>query len=174
MHITTVTRFGFKTLGENFEGDKVKETRVRDKSQKACQFVPVLIRFACVAILLVTSAISIANQAQTQQQKKPADSVPIPQPASQSHGQTRSADESGHLSKLIAPLPVGPGERQTVLMSPARLRGYRLEEPKKLGTFQILLVLHLFNASVLLLCFFSLGINNPWKWFQQTRMRNMK
>ncbi len=259
---------------------------MRDKSQKACQFVSLLIRFACVAILfLVTSAIPMTNQAQTQQQRKPTDSVPIPEPASQSHGQTRSpsfqyvataggelrgmstpytahpgsrqfvyfsndkltiaaaievedirggvallrartksypgtvdretserelksalprgytyvpmeklslavdgggvlslegaiADESGNLSKPIAPLPVGPEARQTVLMSPALLRGYRVNEvPQKLGsmgTFQILLILHLANGFVLLICFFSLGINNPWKWFQQTRMKNMK
>ena len=257
---------------------------MRDKSQKACQFVSLLIRFACVAILfLVTSAIPMTNQAQTQQQRKPTDSVPIPEPASQSHGQTPSlqyvataggelrgmstpytahagsrqfvyfsndkltiaaaidvedirggvallsartksypgtvgretserelksalpreytyvpmeklslavdgggvlslegaiADESGNLSKPIAPLPVGPEVRQTVLMSPALLRGYRVNEvPQKLGsmgTFQILLILHLANGFVLLICFFSLGIKNPWKWFQQTRMKNMK
>jgi len=87
------------------------------------------------------------------------------------------ADESGNLSKPIAPLPVGPEARQTVLMSPALLRGYRVNEvPQKgsMGTFQILLILHLSNGFVLLICFFSLGINNPWKWFQQTRMKNMK
>ena len=88
------------------------------------------------------------------------------------------ADESGNLSKPIAPLPVGPEARQTVLMSTALLRGYRVNEvPQKLGsmgTFQILLILHLSNGFVLLICFFSLGINNPWKWFQQTRMKNMK
>lgn len=43
-----------------------------------------------------------------------------------------------------------------------------------MGTFQELLILHLANAFVLLICFFSLGINDPWKWFQQTRMKNMK
>ena len=41
------------------------------------------------------------------------------------------------------------------------------------GTFQTLFILHLANGFVLLICFFSLGINNPWKWFQQTRMKNM-
>jgi hypothetical protein len=61
---------------------KVKEIRMRDKSQKACQFVSLLIRFACVAILfLMTSAIPMTNQAQTQQQRKPTDSEPIPEPA---------------------------------------------------------------------------------------------
>jgi hypothetical protein len=160
---------------------KVKEIRMRDKSQKACQFVSLLIRFACGAILfLVASAIPMTNQAQTQQQRKPTDSVPIPEPAIPSiHGQTRSlADESGDLSKPIAPLPVGPEAGQTVRMSPALLRGDRVNGvPQKLGsmgTFQILLILHLSNGFVLLICFFSLGINNPWKWFQQTRMKNMK
>jgi hypothetical protein len=42
-----------------------------------------------------------------------------------------------------------------------------------MGTFQTLFVLHLANGCVLLICFFSLGIHNPWKWFQQTRMKNM-
>jgi hypothetical protein len=62
---------------------KVKEIRMRDKSQKAaCQFVSLLIRFACVAILfLMMSAIPMTNQAQTQQQRKPTDSEPIPEPA---------------------------------------------------------------------------------------------
>jgi hypothetical protein len=39
--------------------------------------------------------------------------------------------------------------------------------------FQTLFILHLANAFVLSICFFSLGIKNPWKWFQQTRMKNM-
>jgi len=260
---------------------------MRDKSQKACQFVSLLIRFAWVAILfLVTSAIPMTNQAQTQQQSKPTDSVPIPEPAIPAiHGQTWSpsfqyvataggelrgmstpytahpgsrqfvyfsndkltiaaaievedirggvallrartesypgtadretserelksalpreytdvpmeklslavdgggvlslegaiAGESGNLSKPIAPLPVGPEAGQTMVKSPALLRGDRVNEvPQKLGsmgTFQILLILHLANGFVLLICFFSLGINNPWKWFQQTRMKNMK
>src|SRR5579863_5998797 len=57
---------------------KEKEIRMRDKSPKACQFVSLLIRFACVAILfLVTSAIPMTNQAQTQQQRKPTGSVPM-------------------------------------------------------------------------------------------------
>jgi len=252
---------------------------MRDKSQKARQFVSLLIRFACVAILfLVTSAIPMTNQAQTQQQRKPTDSVPIPEPASQSHGQTRSpsfqyvataggglrgmstlytahlgsrqfvyfsndkltiaaaievedircgvallsartksypgtvdretserklksalpreytyvpmeklsvavdgggvlslegaiADESGNLSKPIAPLPVGPEAGQTVRMSPALLRGDRVSRvPQKLGsmgTFQTLLVLHLSNGFVLLICFFSLGIKNPGNGFSK-------
>jgi len=42
-----------------------------------------------------------------------------------------------------------------------------------MGTFQTLFILHLANGFVLLMCFFSLGIHNPWKWFQQTRMKNM-
>jgi hypothetical protein len=42
-----------------------------------------------------------------------------------------------------------------------------------MGTFQTLFILHLANGFVLLICFFSLGIHNPWKWFQQTRMKNM-
>ncbi len=260
---------------------------MRDKSQKACQFVSLLIRFACVAILfLVTSAIPMT----TARMKRIvligfSAMVLLSTGSGQSHGQTRSpsfqyvataggelrgmstpytahpgsrqfvyfsndkltiaaaievedirggvalvrvrtksyrgtvdretsekelksalpreysyvpmeklslavdgggvlslegaiADESGNLSKPIAPLPVGPEARQTVLMSPALLRGYRVNEvPQKLGsmgTFQILLILHLSNGFVLLICFFSLGINNPWKWFQQTRMKNMK
>jgi hypothetical protein len=260
---------------------------MRDKSQKACQFVSLLIRFACVAILfLATSAIPMTNQAQTQQQSKPPDSVPIPEPAIAAiHGQTRSpsfqyvataggelrglstpytahpgsrqfvyfsndkltiaaaievedirggvallsartksypgtvdretserelksalpreytyvpmeklilavdgggvlslegaiADKSGNLSEPIAPLPARPGAGQTVRVSPALLRGDRVNGvPQKLGsigTFQTLLVLHLANGFVLLICFFSLGIKNPWKWFQQTRMKNMK
>jgi hypothetical protein len=88
------------------------------------------------------------------------------------------ADESSNLSKPIAPLPVGPETGQTVRMSPALLRGDRVNGvPQKLGsmgTFQTLLILHLANGFVLLICFFSLGIKNPWKWFQQTRMKNMK
>jgi hypothetical protein len=258
---------------------------MRDKSQKACQFVSLLIRFACVAILFLVSAIPMRNQAQTQQQSKPTDSVPIPEPASERHGQTRSlsfqyvataggelrglstaytaypgsrqfvyfsndkftiaaaievedirggvallsartksylgtvdretserelklalsreytyvpmeklslavdgggalsiegaiADESGNLSKPIAPLPVGPEAGQTARTSPAFLRGNRVNQvPQKLesmGTFKTLFILHLANGFVLLICFFSLGIKNPWKWFQQTRMKNMK
>jgi len=123
---------------------------MRDKSQKACQFVSLLIRFACVSILfLVTSAIRMTNQAQTQQQGKPTYSASIPEPAS-----------------------------QAVRMSPALLRGDRVngvsQKLGSMGTFQTLLVLHLANGLVLLICFFSLGIKNPLKWFQQTRMKNMK
>jgi len=256
---------------------------MRDKSQKIRQVVSLLMRFACVAVLfLLTSAIPMTNQAQTLQQRKPTDSVAIPEPASQSHGRKRSssfqyvvtaggelrgmstpyaahpgshqfvyfsndkltiaaaievediraggallrtrtksypgtvdretcerelksalpreysyvpmkklslavdgggvlslegviADESGHWSKPIAALPVGPEARQTARMSPALWRGYRANEvTQKVGTFQILFILHLSNGLVLLICFFSLGIHNPWKWFQQTRMKNMK
>jgi len=85
-----------------------------------------------------------------------------------------AGEERRGLSKPIAPLPVGPEARQTVRMSP----GHRVNEvAQKLGSmggFQILLILHLSNVFVLLICFFSLGIKNPWKWFQQTRMKNMK
>jgi hypothetical protein len=47
------------------------------------------------------------------------------------------------------------------------------KEWESMGTFQTLFILHLANGFVLLICFFSLGIKNPWKWFQQTRMKNM-
>ena len=107
---------------------KVKEIRMRDKSQKACQFVSLLIRFACVAILfLVTSAIPMKNQAQTQQQRKPTDSVPIPEPASQSHGQTRSpsfqyvATAGGELRGMSTPYTAHPGSRQFVYFSNDKL-----------------------------------------------------
>jgi len=43
-----------------------------------------------------------------------------------------------------------------------------------MSTFEILLILHLANGFVLLICFFSLGIKDLWKWFQQARMKNMK
>jgi hypothetical protein len=89
---------------------------MRDKSQKACQFVSLLIRFACVAVLfLVTSAIPMTNQAQTQQQRKPTDSVPIPEPASQSHGVRNSPR---------AP-PIAPSGSQPLHWSPSR----RVMEP---------------------------------------------
>jgi hypothetical protein len=82
-------------------------------------------------------------------------------------------EEHQGLSKPIAPLPVGQKPGPTVRMSPA----YRVNEVTQklgsMGTFQTVLVLHLANGFVLLICFFSLGINNPWKWFQQTRMKNM-
>jgi hypothetical protein len=42
-----------------------------------------------------------------------------------------------------------------------------------MGSLQTLFILHLANGFVLLMCFYSLGIHNPWKWFQQTRMKNM-
>jgi hypothetical protein len=107
---------------------KVKEIRMRDKSQKAGQFVSLLIRFACGAILfLVTSAIPMTNQAQTQQQSKPTDSLPIPEPASQSHGQTRSpsfqyvATAGGELRGLSSPYTGHPGSRQFVYFSNDKL-----------------------------------------------------
>lgn len=157
---------------------------MRDKPQKARQFASLLIRFACVAILwLVTSAIPMTNQAQTQQQRKPTDSVPIPEPASQNHGQTTtpsfqsvatSGGEHRGLSKPIAPLPVGQKAAQSVRMSPAHRVNEVSQKLGSMGTLQTVLVLHVANGFVLLLCFFSLGIKNPWKWFQQTRMKNMK
>ena len=50
----------------------------------------------------------------------------------------------------------------------------KAERAGGMDAFHTVLVLHLANALVLLLCFFSLGIKNPWKWFQQTRMKNMQ
>lgn len=157
---------------------------MHDKSQKACQFVSLLIRFACVAILfLVTSAIPMTNQAQTQQQRKPTDSPPIPEPASQSHGQTTTPSfqyvatpggEHRGLSKPIVPLPIGQKAGQTMRMSPSQRVSEVTQKLGSMGTLQTVLVLHLANGFVLLLCFFSLGIKNPLKWFQQTRMKNMK
>jgi hypothetical protein len=132
MHITTVTsiELGFKTLGETAKKIKVKEIRMRDKSRKACQFVSLLIRFACVAILfLVTSAIPTT----TTRVKRIvligfSAMVLLSTGSGQSHGQTRSPSfqyvataggEQRDLSKPIAPLPMGERAGQTVRMSPA-------------------------------------------------------
>jgi hypothetical protein len=83
-------------------------------------------------------------------------------------------DESGNLSKPFAPLPVGPKAGQTMLVSPAHRVNQIPEKLGNMGTFQTLFILHIANVFVLFICFFSLGIKNPWKWFQQTRMKNMK
>lgn len=157
---------------------------MRDKSQKACQFVSLLIRFVCVAILfLVTSAMPMTNQVQTQRQRKPSDSVPIPERADQNHGQTTTPSsqyvstaggQHRGLSKPILPVPVGQKAGQTIGMFPSHRVSEVTQKLESMGTLQTILVLHLANGFVLLICFFSLGIKNPWKWFQQTRMKNMK
>ena len=158
---------------------------MRHKSQKACQFVSLLIRFACVAILyLVTSTIPMT----TARMKRIvligfSAMVLLSTGSGQSHSQTRSPSfryvataggELQGLSKPIVPLPVGQKASQTMRMSPAHRVNEATQELASMGTVQILLVLHLADGFVLLICFFSLGINNPWKWFQQTRMKNMK
>lgn len=158
---------------------------MRDKLQKACHFVSLLIRFACVAILFpVTSAIPMTAA----RMKRIvligfSATVLLSTGSGQSHGQPRSPSfqhvataggEQRDLSKPIAPLPMGQKASQTMRMSPAHRVNEVAQELGSMGNFQILLVLHLANGFVLLICFFSLGIKNPWKWFQQTRMKNMK
>src|SRR5580704_4975069 len=131
MHITTVTsiELGFKTLGETAKKIKVKEIRMRDKSRKACQFVSLLIRFACVAILfLVTSAIpTTTTRVKRIVLNEFSAMVRLSTGSGQSHGQTRSpsfqyvATAGGELRGVSTPYTAHPGSRQFVYFSNDKL-----------------------------------------------------
>jgi len=101
----------------------------------------------------------------------PKDVVP---PGGEVRVKTTLRNISDHESKPEGAPRLDQGESHHTVMIRNEHGNELSQELGSMGTVETLLILHLANGFVLLICFFSLGIKNPFKWFQQTRMKNMK